>query len=73
MIATMLKPMKELSPSQYNTVENGQEARKQIKLMTGQTALYDRLTPTEMVKYISDLHGMDARVFEKRKNELLAL
>ena len=73
MIATMLKPTEgTISISGYDTVENGQEARKQIGFMTGQTALYDRLTPTEMVKYISDLHGMDAREFEKRKNELFS-
>ena len=35
--------------------------------MTGQTALYDRLTPTEMVKYIADLYGMDKQNFNKRK------
>ena len=71
MIATMLKPTSgSISVSGFDTVNNGQGARKQIGFMTGQTALYDRLTPTEMVKYIADLHGMDPRLFEKRKNEL---
>ena len=39
MIATMLKPTEgTISISGYDTVENGQEARKQIGFMTGQTA-----------------------------------
>ena len=74
MIATMLKPTEgTISISGYDTVENGQEARKQIGFMTGQTALYDSLTPTEMVKYISDLHGIDAIHLRKEKMNSLAL
>ena len=38
-----------------------------------QTALYDRLTPTEMVNYIADLHGMDKALFQKRKNQIFDL
>ena len=68
MIATMLKPTSgSISISGFDTIYNAQEVRKQIGFMTGQTALYDRLTPTEMVKYISDLHGIDRNTFEKRK------
>ena len=73
MIATMLKPTSgSISISGFDTIHNAQEVRKQIGFMTGQTALYDRLTPTEMVKYISDLHGIDHNTFEKRKNELFS-
>ena len=73
MIATMLKPTSgSISISGFDTIHNAQEVRKQIGFMTGQTALYDRLTPTEMVKYISDLHGIEHNTFEKRKNELFS-
>ena len=41
--------------------------------MAGQTALYDRLTPTEMVKYIADLHGMDDESFQKRKDKIFSM
>ena len=41
--------------------------------MTGQTALYDRLTPVEMVKYIADLHGMSKKKFQKRKDKIFNL
>ena len=59
-----------ISVSGYDSVSNGQKVREQIGFMTGQTALYDRLTPTEMVKYIADLHGMNKNEYQKRKNHL---
>ena len=69
-----LKPTEgTISISGFDTIQNAQEVRKQIGFMTGQTALYDRLTPTEMVKYISDLHGMDAIDLRKEKMNSLAL
>ena len=47
MIATMLKPSSgSISVSGYDSVDEGQKVREQIGFMTGQTALYDRLTPT---------------------------
>ena len=71
MIATMLKPSSgSISVSGYNTIDEGQKVREQIGFMTGQTALYDRLTPSEMVKYIADLYGMDNQGFNKRKKYL---
>ncbi|MBT3478390.1 MAG: ATP-binding cassette domain-containing protein [Candidatus Marinimicrobia bacterium] len=71
MIATMLKPTTgTISVSSFNSVSDGQRVREQIGFMTGQTALYDRLTPTEMVKYIADLHGMDKAIFHKRKDRI---
>ncbi|SVD63405.1 uncharacterized protein METZ01_LOCUS416259, partial [marine metagenome] len=71
MIATMLKPTSgSISVCGFDSVTNGQDVRGKIGFMTGQTALYDRLTPTEMVKYIADLHGMDKTTFAKRKDHL---
>jgi len=74
MIATMLKPTSgTINVSSFDTVNNGQKVRNQIGFMTGQTALYDRLTPLEMVKYIADLHGMSSEKFQKRKNKIFNL
>lgn len=74
MIATMLKPSSgTITVSGHDSVKAGQKVREQIGFMTGQTALYDRLTPTEMVKYVADLHGMDKSVFQKRKNHVFNL
>ena len=68
MIATMLKPTSgSITVAGYDSVSKGQKVRSQIGFMTGQTALYDRLTPTEMAKYIADLHGMDNKKFNEPK------
>ena len=74
MIATMLKPTSgSIKVAGFDSVINGQDVRSQIGFMTGQTALYDRLTPSEMAKYIADLHGMDNAKFNKRKEHLFNL
>lgn len=71
MIATMLKPTSgSITVAGHDSVASGQAVRSNIGFMTGQTALYDRLTPTEMVKYIADLHGMSNDDFNKRKDYL---
>lgn len=70
-IATLLKPsIGTVTVNGYDVVRNAQRVRKEIGFMTGQTALYDRLTPYEMVKYMADLNGMDRTSFEKRWNML---
>ena len=71
MIATMLKPTSGTNEvGGYDCQKNPQTVREKIGFMTDQTALYDRLTPYEMVKYIADLHGMDASVFKSRKDKI---
>ena len=49
---------------------DGRLARKSIGFMTNQTALYDRLSPYEMVKYFADLNSMDKSVFDKRCKDI---
>ena len=74
MIATMLKPTSgTIEVGGYDCQKNPQKVREKIGIMTDQTALYDRLTPYEMVKYIADLHGMDSSVFKSRKDKILNL
>ena len=71
MIATMLKPTSgTIEVGGFDCQKNPQKVREKIGFMTDQTALYDRLTPYEMVKYIADLHGMDASVFKSRKDKI---
>ena len=74
MIATMLKPTAGfIKVAGYDTQKDGQRVRENIGFMTGQTALYDRLTPNEMVKYIADLHGMEPARFTERRDEIFTL
>ena len=71
MIATMISPT-------YGTIKindedvsiDGRLARKSIGFMTNQTALYDRLSPYEMVKYFADLNSMDRFLFNKRCKDI---
>lgn len=74
MIATMLQPTAgTIAVAGYDTVQEPQRVREKIGFMTGQTALYDRLTPNEMVKYIADLHGMSREKFESRREKLFGI
>ncbi len=75
MIATMLKPTAgAITVAGFDTREEPQKVRENIGFMTGQTALYDRLTPNEMINYIGNLHGMEpARLAERREKILTTL
>ena len=74
MIATMLKPTSgSITVAGHDTLTEPQKVRENIGFMTGQTALYDRLTPTEMVRYMGQLHGMDDARIRQRTEEIFEL
>ncbi|UCH95906.1 MAG: ATP-binding cassette domain-containing protein [Candidatus Aminicenantes bacterium] len=73
-LATMLKPTSGTARiAGFDTVKEPEKVRGKIGFLTGSTALYQRLTPNEIVKYYADLHGMDKEKFTKRKKELFKL
>ena len=74
LIATMLRPTSgSITVMGVDVARNPVEARKRLGFLTGNTGLYDRLTPDEMVKYYADLHGMDAQTYRHRRDELFSL
>jgi len=74
LIATMLKPSSgTITVEGIDVAKNPVDARKRIGFLTGNTGLYDRLTPDEIVKYYADLHGMTAQAFKRRRDELYTL
>ena len=74
MIATMLKPtFGTVAVCGYDVVKQSQKVRSRIGFLTGNTGLYDRLTPSEMVKYFADLHGMDKPHYEHRRDKLFSM
>jgi sodium transport system ATP-binding protein len=74
LIATMLKPTSgTITVEGIDVAKNPVEARKRIGFLTGNTGLYDRLTPDEIVKYYADLHGMTAQAFKRRRDEIYTL
>lgn len=71
MMATLLKPSSgSIRISGHDVQQAPEQARRQIGFLTGSTNLYDRLTPTETVKYFADLYGLSKEVYEQRKNKL---
>ena len=71
MISTMIKPTSgSIQINGSDVSVDGRSARKSIGFMTNQTALYDRLSPYEMVKYFADLNSMDRIVFDKRCKDI---
>jgi len=74
LIATMLQPTTgSITVMGVNVVKEPVEARKRMGFLTGNTGLYDRLTPDEMVKYYADLHDMDATTYKRRRDEIFTL
>ncbi len=71
MIATMLKPTEgQILVNGFDTQTDPDKVRGVMGFMSSNTALYDRLTVDELVKYYADLNGMDPNKFHRRKNEL---
>ncbi len=71
MISTMISPTSgSIQINGSDVLVDGRSARKSIGFMTNQTALYDRLSPYEMVKYFADLNSMDRIVFDQRCEEI---
>lgn len=74
LIATMLRPSSgTITVGGVDVVENPVEVRKRMGFLTGNTGLYDRLTPDEMVKYYADLHGMETGAYKLRRDEIYTL
>ncbi|HTY59048.1 MAG TPA: ATP-binding cassette domain-containing protein [Bacteroidota bacterium] len=74
MIATMLKPSSgTITVAGIDVVKEPVEVRKRIGFLTGNTGLYARLTPDEMIKYYADLYGMDAATYARRRDQIYTL
>ena len=71
MIATMLRPSSgTITVAGCDTVKEQEDVRGRIGFLTGTTGLYARLTPHEIVSYYGELHGVEKRTLEKRREEL---
>ncbi len=71
MISTILKPTAgTIKVDDADVLNDPELVRSKIGFLTGSTQLYERLTPTEIVQYFADLHGMGKDEFTKRKKLL---
>ncbi len=70
-IATMLKPTAgAVTVAGRDVVRAPQAVRRNLGFLTGATALYDRLTPNELVAYYGALHGINGSTLAARRGDL---
>jgi sodium transport system ATP-binding protein len=69
-LATMLRPTSGLvEVAGIDAASHPDDVRRHLGFLTGATALYDRLTPDEIVDYYGTLHGVDGSDLLKRRDE----
>ncbi|MEO1272819.1 MAG: ATP-binding cassette domain-containing protein [Myxococcota bacterium] len=74
MLATLLKPERgDITVCGFNVSEQTEQVRRVLGYQTGDTRLYERLTPIEFLRYFGDLHGMQHAFTTSRIRELVAL
>ena len=74
MLATILTPSSGTAVvAGSDVVQHPEEVRRKVGFLSTATALYGRLTATEMVDYFGKLNGMDSTVLRARKQELFTM
>ncbi len=74
MIATMLKPTHgTINVNGFDTISLPKKVRMNLGFMSDNTALYDRLTVDEIIKYYADLNDIPSYDFKTRKTQLYDL
>ncbi|HDS09423.1 MAG TPA: ATP-binding cassette domain-containing protein, partial [Firmicutes bacterium] len=74
MISTLLKPNKgEIFIKDINIKENPLELKRNLGFLSGSTALYDRLTAEDMVRYFGNLFGLDKQILNQRIEEIFSI
>ena len=53
-----------------SSVDNPEEARRRIGFLSGNTRLYGKLTPIEIMRFFGRLYGMKKQAIEKRIHEI---
>ena len=73
-LATMLRPTSgSVTICGHDSVKDSKSARKHLGFLTGDTGLYDRLTPDELVQYYADLYQMSREQFQENRDRLFDL
>ncbi len=74
MLATLLNPHRGRAwVAGHDVVAEPLEVRRRLGYLTGDTGLYGRLTPTEVLRYFGRLHGLEAAALEERIERLVEL
>ena len=73
-LSTVLKPCSgEARVAGFDVVKNPQEVRQNIGFISGNTNIYDRLTPEETIFYFGRLYGMDKERLKQRCREIYTM
>jgi sodium transport system ATP-binding protein len=73
MLATILRPTSgSASVAGFDVVASGDEVRKRIGYISGDTRLYDRMTGRELLLYFGALTGLSNAVAARKADELIA-
>lgn len=71
MLATLLRPTGgQAMVAGFDVVQNPVEVRRNLGYLTGDTGLYQRLTPVEILRYFGNLYGMSPQKIDTRIQEL---
>ena len=74
MLATILTPTAGTAKVDgFDIRENPVEVRRRVGFLSGDTGLYHRLTPRELLSYFGELYGMDRKKINDRIEELSTL
>ena len=71
MLATILQPTGGTATvAGFDVVRQAQDVRRSIGYISSSAALYERLTPREVISYFGQLHGLEAGEAERRRERL---
>jgi len=74
MLATILTPTAGTAKVDgFDIRKNPVEVRRRVGFLSGDTGLYHRLTPRELLSYFGELYGMDRKKINDRIEELSTL
>lgn len=74
MLSTVLAPSSGTARvAGHDVVREPHRVRQHVGFLSGNTGLYPRLTPREVLRYFGRLHGMDERTIARRTDELATL
>lgn len=74
MLSTVLKPSAGRALILgHDVATEPQQVRKRIGFLSGNTGIYDRMTPYEMVRYFGRLYGMEEEALNQRIEEIFEM
>jgi len=73
-LSTLISPTAgRASVAGFDVVERPGEVRRNIGFLSTTTALYQRLTAREVIRYFGQLHGLDKKILRERTDEVIQL